>query len=73
MTAFTIIMLVAVLILCWVLKTLWGSKLFWIAALALTVILFPLTAGLSPLALFALIVLRLVMLGKAFNPGNHRA
>jgi uncharacterized membrane protein len=72
MTAFTIIMLVAVLILCWVLKTLWGSKLFWIAALALTVILFPLTAGLSPLALFALIVLRLMLLNKAVNVGGAR-
>lgn len=73
MTAFAIIMLVAVLILCWVLKTLWGSKLFWIAALALTVIMFPLTAGLSPLALFALIILRLAMLGKVFNSGNRPA
>lgn len=73
MTTVTIIMLLAVLVLCWVLKTLWGSKLFWIAALALTVIMFPLTAGLSPLALFALILLRLVLIGRAFNAGSRPA
>ena len=65
MTTFTVVILLAVLVLCWVLKTLWGSKLFWIAALALTVIMFPLTAGLSPLALFALVFLRLVLINKA--------
>jgi hypothetical protein len=67
MTAFAVIMLIAALVLCWVLKTLWGSPLFWISALALTVIMFPLTAGMSPLALFALIFLRLVILGKLFG------
>ena len=73
MTTITLVMLLAVLILCWVLKTLWGSKLFWISALALTVIMFPLTGGLSPLALFALIVIRLLMLGKVLNTGNRSA
>lgn len=72
MTTITIVMLLAVLVLCWVLKTLWGSKLFWISALALTVIMFPLTAGLSPLALFALIILRLTMLGKVCSAGGVR-
>lgn len=70
MTTFAIIMVIAALVLCWVLKTLWGSKLFWIAAFALAIILFPLTGGLSPLALFGLIVLRLVLINKALTAGR---
>lgn len=72
MTAFTILLVLAILVLCWVLKTLWGSKLFWIAAFALSIILFPLTGGLSPIALFALIVLRLVLINKALTAGGAK-
>lgn len=72
MTTLTILIAISVFVLCWVLKTLWGSKLFWIAATALAIITFPLTAGLSPIALFALIVLRLVLINKALTVGGAK-
>lgn len=72
MTTFAVLLLLAVLVLLWVLKTLWGSKLFWVAAFALTIILFPLTAGMSPIALFSLIVLRLVLINRAFTAGGAK-
>lgn len=70
MTVLATLLVIAVLVLCWVLKTLWGSKLFWVAAFALTIILFPLTAGMSPIVLFLLIVLRLVLINRAFTAGG---
>ena len=45
----------------------WGSPLFWLLATLATVIFLPLTAGMSPLALFGLIVLRLLIFGKMIN------
>lgn len=72
MTTLTILIAISLIVLCWVLKALWGSPLFWVAATALVIIMFPLTAGLSPVALFALIVLRLVLINKALTAGGAK-
>jgi len=45
----------------------WGSPLFWMLAILATVIFLPITAGMSPLVLFSLIVLRLLLVGKMLN------
>lgn len=45
-------------------KWVWNTWVFWVLALAVTVVMFPLTAGMSPLAFIGLLVLRLVILGK---------
>lgn len=55
-----------------IIKTLWNSKLFWLAALALSIVLMPLTAGLSPIALFLILLVRFSVLHKVFTTGGAR-
>ncbi len=62
--AFTGLVLLALFALGKLVKLAWGSPAFWIFATVLTVALFPLTAGMSPWALAALIALRFILVGK---------
>lgn len=72
-TFITISFIVACLFLVWVImKALWNSKLFWFAALALTIVLFPVTAGLSPFALFVIVLVRLMLVSRAINAGGSQ-
>jgi hypothetical protein len=50
----------------------WGSPLFWLLATIATLIFLPITAGMSPLALFALIALRVVLVGRMLNSNHSR-
>jgi hypothetical protein len=73
MTITTIAIIIAALFLLGVIvKTLWNSKLFWFAALALSIVLMPLTAGLSPVALFLLLLVRFALVHKALTAGGAR-
>jgi hypothetical protein len=45
-------------------KWVWNTWVFWVLALAVMVVMFPLTAGMSPMAFIGLLALRLVVLGK---------
>ncbi len=72
-TFITVAFVLAVVFLCWVImKALWNSKLFWFAALALTIVLFPVTAGLSPFALFVIVLVRLMLVSRAINAGGSQ-
>ena len=51
---------------------LWNSRIFWLFAVLLTVAALPLTAGMSPLALVALVALRLVLVGKMIDTSPRR-
>ena len=55
-----------------IVKTLWNSKLFWFAALALSIVLIPITAGLSPIALFLILLVRFTAVHKIFTAGGAR-
>lgn len=57
----------ALIVLIAVLRLIWHSPLFWVAALALTIITWPITAGMSPIVFVGLIVLRLVLLSRFFK------
>ena len=45
----------------------WGSPMFWLLAILATLIFLPITAGMSPLGLFALVTLRVLLVGKMLN------
>lgn len=57
----------ALVILIVTIRMIWNSSLFWIAAAALTIITWPITAGMSPIVLVGLIALRLVLLSRFFQ------
>lgn len=65
MEILTICLSLAAAVLVLVLRTLWGSQLFWWAALALTVVFFPLTGGWSSTVFLGILVIRLVVLRRA--------
>ena len=57
----------ALVVLFKVMTAIWHSPIFWIAAFALTVVLFPLTSGMSPLALVSMIFLRVLLVSRIFR------
>ena len=50
----------------------WGSPMFWLLAILATLIFLPITAGMSPLGLFALITLRVILIGKMLDTPTRR-
>lgn len=77
MEPMTILMLIIggfILLGLMLIKALWRSPLFWVAATLLTILALPLTAGMSPLVLTALIILRVVLITRVFKASEeHRA
>jgi hypothetical protein len=45
----------------------WKSRIFWIVALATSMVLIPITAGLSVAAIIGILVLRFFLIGKVLN------
>lgn len=50
----------------------WSSPLFWILLTALSVVLFPVTLGMSPLAVVVVVMLRLTLMSRIFCPPGRR-
>lgn len=62
MITITIIALVCLLVAVWLMKFLWDSWIFWAVTLAVSVFLFPVTAGMSVAGMLALVLARLFIL-----------
>jgi len=71
MTTFMIVMVLLLaaitLVSMLTLKILWSSKVFWALLFVASILLMPVTAGMSPVAMFAIILLRLLILSMAFE------
>lgn len=51
----------------------WNSTTFWVIAIIVTAIMFPVTAGFSPAVLVGLVVLRFALVGRAVTTTRRGA